>query len=172
MSVKAFRRHGIEAPLILDFIHVLEYIWKAAWCFFDRSNKVQAKQAEKWVLLNAARILDGRSGHVAAGIRNKAKHSSLSDKQGVTIDKVAKYLTNHRAMLRYDLFMSQGYPIASGVIEGACRHLISDRFEITGARWSLKTAEGVLKLRAIRSSGDWEQYREFYKKRDWGRNHR
>ncbi len=74
-------------------------------------------------------------------------------------------------MLRYGTYMKSGYPIASGVIEGACRHLISDRFEITGARWSLKTAEGLLKLRAIRSSDDWDQYQEFHKKQEWKRNH-
>ncbi len=119
----------------------------------------------------AEAILDGRSGNVAAGIRIKAKSYALSAKKKKTIGKVAKYLTNHTDMLRYDHYMQQGYPIATGVIEGACRHLIADRFEITGARWSLKTAEGILRLRAIRSSGDWELYQAFHKKQEWKRNH-
>ena len=106
------------------------------------------------------------------GCRDKDQGQELqavSEKK--TIGKVAKYLTNHTEMLRYDHYMQQGYPIATGVIEGACRHLIADRFEITGARWSLKTAEGILKLRAIRSSGDWELYQAFHKKQEWIRNH-
>jgi len=168
---RVFKRHDVEAALILDFIHVLEYLWKAAWCFFASNDKEQAKEAEQWVLEKAGAILDGRSGNVAAGIRIKAKSYELSAKKRKTIGKVAKYLTNHTEMLRYDHYMQQGYPIATGVIEGACRHLIADRFEITGARWSLKTAEGVLKLRAIRSSGDWELYQAFHKKQEWTRNH-
>ena len=168
---RVFKRHGIQAVLILDFIHVLEYLWRAAWCFFDSSDKEQAKEAEQWVLEKAGAILDGRSGNVAAGIRIKAKSYALSAKKRKTIGKVAKYLTNHTEMLRYDHYMQQGYPIATGVIEGACRHLIADRFEITGARWSLKTAEGILRLRAIRSSGDWEPYQAFHKKQEWKRNH-
>ena len=168
---KVFRRHNIQAPLILDFIHVLEYLWKAAWCFFDSKDIEQAKQAEKWVLEKAEAILEGRSNHVAAGLRIKAQRQALAKKSMETIGKVAQYLTNHRQMLRYDLFMAQGYPIATGVIEGACRHLIGDRFEITGARWSLKTAEGILKLRAIIASGDWADYQAFHKKQEWTRNH-
>ncbi len=168
---RVFKRHDVEATLILDFIHVLEYLWRAAWCFFNSKDKEQAKQAEQWVLDKAGAILDGRSGNVAAGIRIKAKSYKLSAKKKKTVAKVAKYLTNHTEMLRYDHYMQQGYPIATGVIEGACRHLIADRFEITGARWSLKTAEGVLKLRAIRSSGDWEAYHALHKKQEWTRNH-
>ncbi len=168
---RVFKRHDIQAVLILDFIHVLEYLWSAAWCFFDSNDKEQAQEAEQWVLEKAGAILDGRSGNVAAGIRIKAKSYKLSAKKTKNIGKVAKYLTNHTDMLHYDHYMQQGYPIATGVIEGACRHLIADRFEITGARWSLKTAEGILKLRAIRSSGDWELYQAFHKNQEWKRNH-
>ncbi|MDZ7751066.1 MAG: hypothetical protein U5S82_05245 [Gammaproteobacteria bacterium] len=71
------------------------------------------------------------------------RRKGYSHPQQEVIATVANYLTNHTAMLRYDQFMQQGYPIATGVIEGACRHLIADRFEITGARWSLKTDVGV-----------------------------
>ncbi|MDZ7753331.1 MAG: ISKra4 family transposase [Gammaproteobacteria bacterium] len=168
---RVFKRHAIKVPLILDFIHVLEYLWRATWCFFDSKDKEQAQAAEHWVLEKAQAILEGRSGPVAAGIRIKAKRCALSAKKQEVIATVANYLTNHTAMLRYDQFMQQGYPIATGVIEGACRHLIADRFEITGARWSLKTAEGILRLRAIRASGDWDRYQAFHKKQEWKRNH-
>lgn len=165
---RVFKRHGVDAPLILDFIHVMEYLWRAAWCFFSTTDK---EQAETWVQTKALALLDGRSGSIAAGLRNKAKRLGLAEHKQKTIDEVAGYLTKHTKMLRYDQFLAQGYPIATGVIEGACRHLINDRFEITGARWSLKTAEGMLRLRAIRSSGDWNLYQEFHKKMEWTRNH-
>ena len=58
--------------------------------------------------------------------------------------------------------MAAGFPIATGVIEGACRHLINDRLDITGARWGLQCAEAILKLRSINSSGDFELYWIFY----------
>ncbi len=102
---RVFKRHDIQAPLILDFIHVLEYLWRAAWCFFDSTDKPQAKEAEKWVMEKAKDLLDGRSGGIAAGIRIKAKYYDLSEKKQETIDTVAKYLTNHTDMLRYDTYM-------------------------------------------------------------------
>jgi len=80
-------------------------------------------------------------------------------------------LKNNRPYLKYDEYLSAGYPIASGVIEGACRHLINDRMSITGARWGLKTAEAILKLRSLRSSGDLKGYWAFHKQQEWERNH-
>jgi hypothetical protein len=151
--------------------HTLSTRLSSGLVFFDSSDKEQAKEAEQWVLEKASAILEGRSGNVAAGIRIKAKSYALSAKQRKTIGKVAKYLANHTEMLRYDLYLQQRYPIATGAIEGACRHLIADQFEITVARWSLETAEGILSLRAIRSSGDGELYQAFHKKQEWRRNH-
>ena len=74
-------------------------------------------------------------------------------------------------MLRYDEYLTQGLPIATGVIEGACRHLIKDRMDITGARWRLESADAILKLRSLRSSGDFEAYCEFHKAQELKRNH-
>ena len=71
----------------------------------------------------------------------------------------------------YDQFLAKGYPIASGVIEGACRHLVKDRMDITGARWRLDRAEAVLQIRALRSSGDFEDYWDFHKLKEFSRNH-
>ena len=87
------------------------------------------------------------------------------------MDKCAEYLINNRKMIRYDLCLEQGLPIATGVIEGACRHLINDRLDITGARWRLKGAEAILKLRSLRSSGDLDDYWIFHKAQELERNH-
>ncbi len=73
--------------------------------------------------------------------------------------------------MRYDQYLSKGYPIATGVIEGACRHLIKDRMDITGARWSLKGAEAILKLRSLRSSRDFDEYWTYYVSRSFERIH-
>jgi len=80
-------------------------------------------------------------------------------------------LLKYRNYLRYDLYLAKGFPISTGVIEGACRHLIKDRMDITGARWSLDGAEAVLKLRALRASHDFDAYWSFHEAKEHGRNH-
>ena len=60
--------------------------------------------------------------------------------------------------MNYPKALSSGWPIATGVIEGAYRHIVRDRFDITGARWSLDGAEAILKLRTVSQNGDWPEY--------------
>jgi len=165
---QAARRHGVDVVIVLDFIHVLEYLWKATHVF----NKEGSPAAEKWVLERLARVLAGEATQVAAGIRRSATKRGIKARKRKRADKCADYLTKYAAHLRYDAYMTAGLPIASGVIEGACRHLIGDRLDITGARWSLDGAEAVLRLRALRSSGDFEEYWAFHEEQEWTRNHR
>jgi len=77
-------------------------------------------------------------------------------------DTCAAYLTNKRAHLNYPTALARGWPIATGVIEGACRHLVKDRMDLTGARWGLHGAEAILKLRALRSNGDLDEYWHYH----------
>ena len=86
-------------------------------------------------------------------------------------DTCANYLERHKAYLRYDTYLAAGLPIATGVIEGACRYLVRDRMEITGARWSLEGAEAILRLRSLRASGDWDAYWRHHEQREQHRNH-
>jgi hypothetical protein len=76
----------------------------------------------------------------------------------------------YRPYLHYDQYLARGYPIATGVIEGACRHLVCDRMDITGARWRLDRAEAVLQIRALRSSDDFDQYWQFHKLQEFKRH--
>jgi hypothetical protein len=116
-------------------------------------------------------ILLGNSSRVAAGIRISATKLGMSAKKREPIDACATYLINMRKYLRYDRYLAAGYPIATGVIEGVCRHLVKDRMEITGARWSLKGAEAVLKLRSLVASGDFDEYWQFHLQQEYQRNH-
>jgi len=156
-----------EVTIVLDFIHVLEYLWKAALCFFVSGSP----EAEEWVRERALRLLEGRVSDVAAGIRRSATLQKLSAKDREHVDKCADYLLKYRNFLHYDQYLAQGYPIASGVIEGACRHLIADRMDITGARWRLDRAEAVLQIRALRASGDFKEYWTFHKLQEFKRLH-
>ena len=126
----AMKRYDVEATIIIDFIHALEYIWKAAYSFFDESDE----GVQEWVLERALRVLQGKSSHVAAAIRRSATLRGLKDAKRKAVDKCADYLLKYKEMLRYDVYLDEGFPIASGVIEGACRHLINDRLGITRAR--------------------------------------
>ncbi|CAN5301764.1 hypothetical protein BH23ACT9_BH23ACT9_25010 [soil metagenome] len=125
---------GVTITILLDIVHVLEYLWAAAWCFFDEGEVA----AEKWVAHQARRILQGHARPVATAIARKAQ---AADRQRRTkADACVTYLRNNAAHLDYPTALAKGWPIATGIIEGACRHLIADRLDITGARWSLDGA--------------------------------
>lgn len=159
--------YGVEVTLVLDVIHVLEYLWKAAWCLHDKGDP----SAEQWVTERLRRMLEGEVSQVAAGIRRAATKRELPAERRAPLDTCADYLLKYKDMLRYDEYLRDGLPIASGVIEGACRHLVNDRMGITGARWGLEGAEAILKLRALRTSGDLDEYWEFHRRQELRRNH-
>jgi hypothetical protein len=159
--------YGVELTVVVDLIHVLEYVWKAVWAFHAEGSK----DAERWVTERLLEILRGHASLVAGGMRRSATRQGLKAKERAAVDVCADYLIKYSAHLRYDEYLAAGLPIATGVIEGACRHLIQDRMGITGARWSLAGAEAVLRARALRSSGDFEEYWTFHQKAELGRNH-
>jgi hypothetical protein len=161
------RRVGVRPTLVLDVVHVLEYLWKAAWCLYETAEP----EAETWVTERLRRLLQGDVSGVAAGIRRSATKRGLEPQQRYAMDKCADYLLKYKTMLRYDRYLAAGMPIATGVIEGACRHLIQDRMDITGARWSLGGAEAVLRLRSLRSSGDFDTYWNFHLRLERDRHH-
>ena len=161
------KQRGIEVTIVLDFIHALEYLWRAAHAFFDESTP----EIEKWVLERLLKMLDGKISNVVAGMRRMATVRELTKKERAPVDKAANYLLKRKALMRYDKLLDIGAPIARGVIEGACRHLICDRLDITGARWRLPSAEAVLRLRSLISSGDFDAYWEFHEQEEARRNH-
>jgi hypothetical protein len=158
---------GVTVRIVCDFVHVLEYLWKAAWCFHTEAGP----QIEAWIAGRARTILAGDSAQVATELKLAAKTATLSQEKNETIEKVCTYLRNKHPYLRYDQALSHGWPIATGIIEGACRHLIKDRLDITGARWSLTGAEAVLKLRALISNGDFETYFAWHLRQEHQRIH-
>ncbi len=161
------RSYQARITLVLDLIHVLEYLWKAAHCF----HPVGSKPAEEWVKEKALQVLHGAAESVAVDLRRDATRNQLSQKKRQPVDKCANYLDKYSVMLEYDSFLSDGLPIASGVIEGACRHLIKDRLDRTGARWRLKSAEAIIRIRSLRSSGDLDAYWKFHREQELQRNH-
>jgi hypothetical protein len=160
-------RRGATVTILIDFIHVLEYIWKAAWSFFEPGDP----DAETWVAAQATKILEGRSAQAAAGIRRRATTYGYSAAEREGADTCAAYLTAKNPYLDYAAALAAGWPIATGVIEGACRHIVKDRMDITGARWGLDGAEAILRLRAIHSNGDFEPYWAWHLQQEQQRVH-
>jgi hypothetical protein len=163
----AIERHEASVIVIQDFIHVLEYLWDAAWCLHQEGDPA----AEQWVRAHAIGILEGKSSEVAAGMRRSATRRELSQSERAPLDKCAEYLLKNRERLNYAQALRRGLPIATGVVEGACRHLVKQRMECSGARWSLKGAEAVLRLRALHMSGDWDTYLAFHQSQERLRNY-
>jgi hypothetical protein len=161
------RGRGVAITIVLDFIHALQYVWRASLAFFAEGDA----ERETWVLERLQMILQGRASDVVAGMTRSATLRGLTKKQRKPVDKCAKYLLKRTDLTRYDELLALGAPIATGVIEGACRHLICDRLDITGARWTLARAEAVLKLRALVSSDDFDEYWAFHEHAEWRRNH-
>lgn len=160
-------RRSVAVTLILDLFHVLEYLWGAAFAFHTEGSA----EAELWVRTQLRALLQGRASRVAAAMRRSATVHAFTASKRAAVDKCADYLLKYRDMLRYDQYLAAGYPIGTGVIEGACRYLVKDRMERTGARWSLQGAEAVLRLRALWTNGDFEQYWTFHLHRESERNY-
>jgi hypothetical protein len=164
---------GVEVTIIVDLLHVLHYLWSVAACFSE-----DATQRELWVENRLEMLLDGKVSRVVREMRKsvleKEKHQELDSKKRKIVNEAADYLFERRKQLKYKEYLARGMPIASGVIEGACRHLVKGRLGITGARWGLESAEAVLRLRALYLSGLFEEYWAFHianeKKRNYPEN--
>jgi hypothetical protein len=162
------KKAGVEGTIILDLIHVLEYFWKAAHCFHQAGSPA----LEAWVNQRLLALLQGRAaGTFAKDLRRWVARCKLDRKKRKVVTDCIRYLINNRKLLHYDRALAAGLPLATGAIEGACRYLLQDRLDITGARWSLRGAEAMLKLRALRSSGDFEEYWAFHLAQERVRNH-
>lgn len=160
-------RRGVTVHVLLDFVHVAEYVWAAAHAF----HKPGTTEAEAWAADHLTAILAGHAARVAAEMTAQAERDHLPASRRKAVDACDRYLTGHLDQLRYDTALANGWPIATGAVEGTCRHLIADRLDITGARWGLPGAEAVLRLRAVVSNGDLDPYWHFHTRQEHERNY-
>ena len=151
-----------DVTLILDLLHVLEKLWKVGHALYLEGSR----EAEQFVYQRAERILDGGVSQVVKGLRLIVTKRKLTGTKAKTLHGVAGYLHNNRERMKYDIYLANGWPIASGSVEGACKNLIRDRFERSGMRWTPETAEALLRLRAAHLSGDLDAYWEFHIQHD------
>jgi hypothetical protein len=145
---------------ILDLFHVMERLWKVAWCFFE--EKAQKREAHQWVEERLKRLLEGKVDSVIRGMRYQATQRGLKGQKRKTVRDAAEYFERNRDRMKYDEYLAAGYPIGSGVVEGACRHLVKDRMERTGMRWLPSGAQAMLDLRATYLNGEWDAFWNFH----------
>jgi hypothetical protein len=142
------------AFFVLDIFHVLEHLGKAALCFYDEGGP----QAREFVTERLKMLLQGKAGRMIGGLKQMLSKHELAGAARHTLNQVIGYLERNRKHMRYEICLTRGYPIGSGVIEGACRNLINDRLELTGMSWSPQGAEAVMRLRAVHLNNDWDSF--------------
>lgn len=154
----ATAQHLPEVIEILDLFHVTEKLWLAAHCF----HKEGSAQAEAFVEERLRRLLEGKVVGVIGGLRQMATKQQLKGTLKKTLEQVTGYFERNNARMHYDDYLAHGYPIGSGVAEGACRHLVKDRLERTGMRWTLHGAQAMLDLRATYLNGEWDAFWDYH----------
>lgn len=148
---------GDDVVEILDLLHATPRLWMAAHVFHAEGSS----EATAFVKERVLRILQGDVGYVVGGLRQMGTKAGLKGAKKKTLENTCNYLEENRDRLRYDEYLRAGYPIASGVIEGACRHLIKDRMERSGMRWSFVGAQAMLDLRSTSLNGDWDAFTRY-----------
>jgi hypothetical protein len=142
---------------ILDLLHVTPRLWKAAHVFHAEKSAA----AEAFVRERLLRVLRGEVASVIQGLRVMGGRRALTAAKRKTLREVCNYLEKNQQRMRYDQYLAAGYPIASGVIEGACRHLVKDRMERAGMHWTIPGAQAMLEVRSVYVSGQWEEYQAY-----------
>jgi hypothetical protein len=157
---------GVDIDIIVDFIHVLEYVWKAA----EDLHPTQPGRAG-FVARTARRLLEGHAPQVIVDLTTHLDTLTQAGTRAPGLARTVAYLTAKQPYLNYHIALTLGWPIATGVIEGACRYLVKDRLAITGARWSLPGAEAVLLIRAVITNGDFPAYWRYHLQQEHQRTH-
>jgi hypothetical protein len=152
-----YREYLPDAVGILDLFHVLEKLWLAAYCFHAEGSKA----AEAFVSERLRMLLEGKVGGLIGGLRQMRTKHDLTAAKAKTLGSVIGYLDNNRDHMHYDEYLAAGYPIGSGVAEGACRHVVKDRMERSGMRWTVEGAQAMLHLRSIYLNGDWDEFIDY-----------
>lgn len=148
-----------EHTLILDIIHASEYLWASATAMLGETSPLRTP----WVALKLDLLLSGQVDTLIADLTAEAASATWTETQRSAVERTIGYYVRNRAYMQYDRYLAQGWPIGTGVVEGACGHLVKDRMEQAGMRWTLSGAQAILDLRAVRINGDWEAYWQFHR---------
>lgn len=157
-ALKTYQLQNRVEAIILDIIHVAEYVWAVGTAL----NGERSDERTPWVRDKLLAILEGKVGRVIGGFKQMITKKKTTSSQKRLLQKAITYFENHQEMMQYHIYLAKGYPIATGLVEGACNCLVKDRMEQGGMRWSKKGATSILKQRAVKLNGDWQLFWENY----------
>lgn len=163
-----FRDQLSRFTLVLDIIHASEYLWDAANALLGETHADRIA----WVRQQLLQILSGQTATVIQTLKNQAQDPSLSSSQRKALNTTIGYYRRNLPYMHYDQYLAHGWPIGTGVVEGACGHLVKDRMEQSGMHWTQAGAQAVLDLRAARVNDDWDDYQRFRRQRQHQRLYR
>ncbi len=158
--LEKIKEHGLQENLdaiIADIVHVSEYIWDAANVILGERFKGRTP----WVRSVIKDLLESKTEKVIKELEANRDRTNLTDSKKEKLQKVITYLSNHKHKMDYKTYLEKGYPISTGLIEGCCGHLVKDRMERSGMRWTMKGAQNMLDLRALKKNGDWNSFMNF-----------
>jgi hypothetical protein len=148
--------------LVLDIIHVTEYLWESATALVGETSP----ERTPWVRRHLESILTGQTTAVLAALEQETQAPERTATQLAALRKTLGYYRRNLAYMQYDVYLARGWPIGTGVVEGACGHVVKDRMEQAGMRWTKAGAQAMLDLRAVRLNGDWDAYWEFHRHKE------
>ncbi|MCA1598083.1 MAG: ISKra4 family transposase [Chloroflexi bacterium] len=148
-----------EHTLVLDIIHATEYLWDAANALLGETHP----ERTAWVRRHLEQLLSGQTEGVITALERAAAAPNWSVAQRTAVQTTVGYYRRNQPYMHYDVYLAHGWPIGTGVVEGACGHLVKDRMEQAGMRWTQAGAQAVLDLRAVRLNGDWDAYWHYHR---------
>ena len=146
-------------PLVLDIIHAAEYLWDAANALLGERHP----ERTAWMRRHLTQLLTGQTAAAITALEAAAADPARTATQRQALRRTVGYYRRNRPYMRYDRYLAQGWPIGTGVVEGACGHLVKDRMQQAGMRWTQAGAQALLDLRAVRLNGDWDAYWRFHR---------
>jgi hypothetical protein len=154
-----------SATLVLDIIHATEYLWDSATALLGETNPGRTP----WVRGHLESILMGHTATVITALEREAQQPQRTAAQIAAIDTTIGYYQRNLPFMHYASYLARGWPIGTGVVEGACGHLVKDRMEQAGMRWTKAGAQAMLDLRAVRLTNDWDAYWAFHREQEHAR---
>ena len=145
--------------LILDIMHANEYLWDAATALVGEAET----KRRRWLRPKLVQLLEGKVAEVIHSLEVAVAAPRRTRGQRQVLERTIGYYRRNQPYMRYDHYLAQGWPIGTGVVEGACGHLVKDRMEQAGMRWTVPGAQAILDLRAVRLNGDWDAYWRFHR---------
>ena len=149
-----------EAEHSLDVMHMIEYLWKAGACLYRQGSK----KLERWIERQKEHLYKGEAEQIVNTLRTRLE-GKLSKSKKKRLQGIIDYMSKRLHMMNYDELADDDLELASGIVEGAVRYVVSQRFDEGGMRWIPERAEALLQLRCIEINGEWEQFISFVRER-------